>query len=327
MRNMRLDIKKIKHATNKTWTWMLQRDALIYFLFVGLATLFWWGRAMSSQREIDMRLPITYIDLPAQVVFDNPLPTHLKITLRDNGRILRQIQHTKPILVISIDNKLKKTDGKLQLSTELLRQKVQDILPGSTTIQQINPEDITADYHIESTKTVPIHLRADWRLENQYQLSTPPVLSPCVVDIYGKEEVISTIDSIATDSIFVDQLHDIVTKDVALLLPTGVRASFSTTTVVWKAEQFTEKSFDLPILVEGLPYGETMHPFPKMTTVTIRVGISHFAEVNAADLRAVCHYPNYEQSTLPVEIKTTNPHITQVRSSIREVEYIIERQL
>ena len=163
--------------------WMLQRDALIYLLFVGLATLFWWGRAMSSQREIDMRLPITYIDLHAQVVFDNPLPTHLKITLRDNGRILRQIQHTKPNLVISIDNKLEKTDGKLQLSTELLRQKVQDILPGSTTIQQINPEDITADYHIESTKTVPIHLRADWRLENQYQLSAHITFLSCTAHV------------------------------------------------------------------------------------------------------------------------------------------------
>lgn len=141
---------------------MVRKDAIIYLLFVGLATLFWWGRAMSSQRNIEVKLPVEYTHVPAQVVFETPLPTQLEVTLRDNGRLLRQVQHTKPTVTIPLADKLQEQNGTLQLSTDVLRQKIQDNLPGSTAIQQIRPEEITTNYYVEATKQVPIRLCATW---------------------------------------------------------------------------------------------------------------------------------------------------------------------
>ena len=100
---------------------MVRKDAIIYLLFVGLATLFWWGRAMSSQRNIEVKLPVEYTHVPAQVVFETPLPTQLEVTLRDNGRLLRQVQHTKPTVTIPLADKLHEQNGTLQLSTDVLR--------------------------------------------------------------------------------------------------------------------------------------------------------------------------------------------------------------
>ena len=90
-------------------------------------------------------------------------------------------------------------------------------------------------------------------------------------------------------------------------------------------EQFTDKTFTLPIQVNNLPAQETIHLFPQEVVVTVRVGISHFAQINEADLQAVCPYPTKGAATLPIEIIHTNPNITQIRTNIREVEYIIER--
>ncbi|MBO4986355.1 MAG: hypothetical protein J6C48_01115, partial [Paludibacteraceae bacterium] len=191
---MRIDIPHITQKAKQILAWLVQKDALIYLLFVGLATLFWWGRAMSSQRNIEVKLPVEYTQVPAQVVFSTPLPTHLEVVLRDNGRLLRQIQHTKPTVTISLADKLSETHGTLQLSTDVLRQKIQDNLPGSTAIQQIRPEEITTTYYVEATKKVPIRLCATWTLEKQYQLAEPPVLEPAWVNIYGTQEAIDTID-------------------------------------------------------------------------------------------------------------------------------------
>lgn len=326
---MQIDIKHItlKHIAKyikQIWIWMVRKDAIIYLLFVGLATLFWWGRAMSSLRNIEVKLPVEYTHVPAQVVFDTPLPTQLEVILRDNGRLLRQVQHTKPTITISLADKLNETKGTLQLSTDVLRQKIQDNLPGSTTIQQIRPEEITTTYYIEATKKVPVKLCANWTLEKQYQLSVPPVLEPAWVDIYGTQDVIDQIDSIETDSVIVEKVQDRVQRKVALHLPTGVRTETHTINVSWIAEMFTEKSFVIPIEVKHLPEKKVMHLFPQTTTITARVGISHFANVTEEDFQAVCEYPNFKQQTLPVTIICNNPHITQIRSSIREVEYIIE---
>lgn len=323
---MRIDIPHITQKAKKLLAWLVQKDALIYLLFVGLATLFWWGRAMSSQREVEVKLPVEYTQVPAQVVFNTPLPTHLEVVLRDNGRLLRQIQHTKPTVTISLADKLNETHGTLQLSTDVLRQKIQDNLPGSTAIQQIRPEEITTTYYVEAAKKVPIRLCATWTLEKQYQLAEPPVLEPAWVNIYGTQEAIDTIDSISTDSVIVEKLQDQVQRDIALLIPAGIRTDKQTITVTWTAEIFTEKSLVIPIEVHHLPDNEVIHLFPQTTTITARVGISHFADLTEADFKAVCEYPAQAQNTLPVTIICNNPYVTQMRASIREVEYIIEKK-
>lgn len=323
---MRIDIPHITLKAKQILAWLVQKDALIYLLFVGLATLFWWGRAMSSQRNIEVKLPVEYTQVPAQVVFSTPLPTHLEVVLRDNGRLLRQIQHTKPTVTISLADKLSETHGTLQLSTDVLRQKIQDNLPGSTAIQQIRPEEITTTYYVEATKKVPIRLCATWTLEKQYQLAEPPVLEPAWVNIYGTQEAIDTIDSISTDSVIVEKLQDQVQRDVALLIPADIRTDKQTITATWTAEIFTEKSLVIPIEVHHLPDNEVIHLFPQTTTITARVGISHFADLTEEDFKAVCEYPEQAQNTLPVTIICNNPYVTQMRASIREVEYIIEKK-
>jgi hypothetical protein len=320
-----IHIEKLKQFFKQIWIWMVRKDAFIYILFVGLSTLVWWGRAMSSQRELTLKLPIEYTDVPTQVVFEQPLPHYLEITLRDNGRLLRQIQHTKPHILMPLEEKLRDSHGTLQLSADFIRPKIQDVLPGSTSIQHIHPEEISSIFHIEATKRVPIKLRAQWTMETQHQLITQPELTPSIVEIYGTQEAIDAIDTITTDSIYVEKIVDTVHRELALVIPVGIRTATTATKVTWKSEQFTDKSFNIPIQIENQPKDEVIHIFPPITTVTARVGISHFADVTADDIRAVCTYPEHIQSTLPVEIRHNNPYITKIRSSVREVEYIIER--
>ena len=322
---MHIGTENIKRAIKRLWIWLMRKDALIYLLFVALVTLFWWGHSMTSQREIVVKIPIIYTDIPAEVVFTHPLPTTLKSTIRDNGRHLRYIQHTQPSLTINIAQMLNADDSCLLLSTDIIRQKVQDMLPGSTTIQQISPEEISATYYVEHKKCVPIRLRAQWTLGNQYQLVTPPTIQPEFVDIYGELDIVNAIDTINTDSIIIEDIQGTVKKEISLILPEGVRCLKPNTIITCEAEQFTEKTFILPIEVTGLPQGEKMQIFPQTTTVIVRVGISHFSDVVSEDFRAVCNYPLQQSNTLPIEIINNNPHVTKVRSNIREVEYLIER--
>ena len=70
---------------------------------------------------------------------------------------------------------------------------------------------------------------------------------------------------------------------------------------------------------------EIIHLFPQEVTITVRVGISNFANVKSEQFQAVCQYPTQPVSTLPIKIMHNNSYITQMRTSIRDVEYIIER--
>ena len=322
---MKFRFEDIQKLTKQVWIWMLKKDAFIFLLFVALSTLFWWGHATSSIRDGEVKLPVAYTNIPDEVFFETPLPDQIEITIRDNGRLLRQVKHSHPTLTINMADKLTPDGYQLHISAETLRPKLQDILPGSTTVQHIRPEAIEAQYSFQAKKVVPVLLRAHCTLAEQYQLKYAPKLIPENVTIYGDSQVISHIQQIYTDSLVITDLRDSVSKTVALQTTNNVRLSAKSVQATWVAEQFTDKSFVLPIRVADLPNTESMHLFPNEVTLVVRVGISHFAQITEQDFNVYCPYPDPQQKTLPVIVETNNPYITKIRTSVQDVEYIIER--
>ena len=88
---MQLNLKPYKHHASRIWLWLLSKDILIFLLFVGLVFAFWWGRSMTSSRDGNIRVEINYSGVDDRVVFATPLPTQLTVSVRDNGKQLRQL--------------------------------------------------------------------------------------------------------------------------------------------------------------------------------------------------------------------------------------------
>lgn len=322
---MQFDFKPYKHQASRLWLWLLSKDILIFLLFVGLVFAFWWGRSMTSSREGNIRVEINYSGVDDRVVFATPLPTQLIISVRDNGKQLRQLSKQTLSINLNLSSVITEREGVLQLTADMLRPRLQDILPGSTIILQITPEQIQTSYHIQSVKIVPISLQAQVKYATQYQAKTLPLLSEDSVRIYGAENVLNDINCLYTDSILINDLRDSITQIVTLQVPASVRCSTTQIQVTFQAEQFTDKSFTLPIHTLQVPEGEHMRLFPQQTTVVVRVGISHYAQVTIEDLTAICYYPSKHCDALPIEIQTNNPYISNIRCYPSAVEYIIER--
>lgn len=313
--------KKVKYAL----IWLWRRDALIFLLFVGLAFIFWWGRMMSSPRDTNIKVSIEYTGIPAEVLIDRELPNTLLIAARDDGKQLRQLSHNDLHVNINLAPFCLEKQGEVKLTADILRPRLQDILPGSTSIQQITPEEIRFNYHTQYSKIVPVKLQAHVKAADQYQLIGDAKLTPEAVHIYGSQEFIDSIQHILTDSIHIYDLRDSIVETINLTVPNHIRIQPSQVMATWHAEQFTEKSFTLPIQVLGKPKGERLRLFPQIANVTVRVGVSNFANIQAEDIQVVCHYPKEETQSMPLQVHTDNPHIYNIRISPSSVEYIIVR--
>lgn len=305
--------------------WIVKRDIPTYLLFVALATMVWWGRAMSSLREANLTVPVVYTNIPEQAVFDTPLPDRLRITIRDNGKQLRAISRARLAITVDIAPQLDKQEGTVAVNAEILRPKLQDILPGSAIILQVQPESIEAEYHKQAERKAEVRIAGTWTLAPQYQMTEPPTVEPAQVSVYGKQADIKDLRVICTDTVRLQNLHDTVRYAARLAHPANTRVVPDEVTVTFITEQFTEKVFTLPVEITGTPEHETLRLFPQEVTVSARVGMPHFADVNADDFRVVCRFPQEEQASVPVEVVCTNPHVTKVRTSPNALEYIIER--
>ena len=306
------------------WLWLWRKDVIIFLLFVGLASIFWWGQAMSSPRDMRMRIPVTYIDIPDCVSLGSALPESIEIIVRDEGKQLLKVRRQDLHLHVNLSGYMQQDCGELALVSEILRPRLLEQLPGSMRLQHISPEEHVVEYTCESSKKVAVRLQASVRMAEQYHLVSAVRLTPDSVEVYG--EGLDSIDYIETDSILVEGLRDTVRKAVSLRVPEGLRLSNHSVEAEWVSEQFTEKGFTLPISVRGVPEGERIRLFPQVADVTVRVSVKHFASVVKEDLELYCDYPAVEEiDCLELQVTSNNPHVRYIRIQPHQVEYIIER--
>ena len=110
-----------------------------------------------------------------------------------------------------------------------------------------------------------------------------------------------------------------------IAVPRNTRLETDSVDIRIIAERFTEKKFTVPLKVKGVPEGSHIRLFPREVEVSVRMGISHFAQVQAEDIHASCTYTPERTDKLDVDIYYTNPYITAAWTYPAVVEFILEQ--
>lgn len=323
---MKARFQSYKQQVIRLWRWLVGKDLLIFLMFVGLVTIIWWGRTMSSSlRDAKFPIDIIYSGVDDCIQFSTPLPTQIEATISDEGRNLRHLTKQNLTITLDLSSYFTEKQGTFTLTSDIIRPRLQDILPSTAMIEQLSPDKFETSYQLQHSKRVPILLKYNVQCIPQYQLKGSPILSLDSIMVYGTEDMVNSIDSICTQAVTLVDVSDTVRQTVALQIPSTVRAKHTSVQATFIAEQFTDKTFTLPIQVTDVPQGEYVRLFPKETTVTVRVGVSSYAKVQASDIVVYCNYPTQTRNTLNVNAHSDNPHISNIRLYPSSVEYIIER--
>lgn len=303
----------------------MKRDILTFFLFLVLAALIWYGHAMQSVRNTHVPVLITYTGKPGTIgLGGNGLPDTVMIEVRDAGARLNTY-HREPLhLTIDLRQYIHGDKGTIHVPSDALRRSISDILQGTSRLIDTKPEDITCPYFTEQEKNVTVAFRGELEAAEEYQLVGKPELSRKAVTVFGQDRALAAIDTLFTEPQQIADLSDTTTIRVALALPKNVRAEEDSISVLIIAERFTEKKFTIPVRMQGVPEGHHIRLFPNEVEVSVRVGISHFAQVQPTDIKAVCVYSPERVDKLDVELQYTNPYITSVWVYPGVVEYILE---
>lgn len=317
--------EKVKIAFSAIWSWVSSRELLIYLTFVILATLVWYGHALTSVRNAHVNVNIAYVGIPDRVNFTTALPTTITIEVRDAGRRLVVYRRENLHIVLSLEGQFVAKQGDVYISEDVLRRSLTGLLQGTSRLQQITPDEIRAHYFVEDERKLPITLNATYTCDPEYVLTSSPLLSNDHIRVYGNAETLCSLQTIETETLVIENIRDTVRTSLRLKLPEGVRAETDSVIVLFPTVRFTEKTLTIPVVATGVPEGQTLRLFPQNVTVTARVDVAHFSSVTASDFRARCHYPHAGQQELPVTISYNNPHILGARVTPSNLEFIIEQ--
>lgn len=316
----------MEERVKKFWQNIRWTDVLTFLFFVLFAAAIWFGHAMHSVRNTRVPVLITYTGKPSAIALaDRGLPDTVMIEVSDAGSRLHSYLRNPLHLTIDLHPYIHSDKGTIRVPSDALRRSISDILQGTSRLIETHPEEIVCSYFTEQEKTVVVAFGGQIALANEYQMVGEPVLNRVRTKIYGSDRALSAIDTVYTDSLWLEDVCDTLLLRTALNIPKGVRAENDSVDLTIISERFTEKKFILPVRAIGAPEGYRMRLFPNEVEVSVRVGMSHFAQVHPEDIRVTCNYSREATDKLDVVLDYKNPFITAAWAYPGVVEFILEQ--
>jgi len=313
----------------KLKTFFLSKDILSFLFFLALSSVFWFVHALGKERETTIVVPIRYVGVPLNVAITNSPPSEISINIKDQGMRLFDYS-TSHLTPLTIDlSRFFYQKGEILITPDLLRGRFSRYLKPTTTLLDIRPDSLLIQYEKLSVKTLPIKLNSKIEFAHQYMMSNDILLEPVNVTVFGPRRMLDTMKFVLTEKLELKNLNDTGFFYCKLKAIKLLRYSVKKTKVRIFVEQYTERNVQIPITSVNCPDHLFIRTFPAFVTATYTVGLSQFNALSPTDIQVYLDYNDIKlskQSKQILKIKNNTSHISNIRISPSEVEFILEEK-
>ncbi|MBQ1835549.1 MAG: YbbR-like domain-containing protein [Paludibacteraceae bacterium] len=306
----------------------LSRNVLIFLVFVGISTFFWFLFVLSHKHTVDITVKIEYQNQPKSYVLTTSLPEYVTVSVNDLGfNELSNFWRKEDSLAIKIDlaGRFDSTSTHFGIQQSELHKSLAAALPSTADIKQFYPKEINVGYKRLYQKKVPVKLMCSVNLSRQFTLKSPVRFSPDTVSIFGPKDVIANINEMKTTNVRLNNVDKSQNISVEFAKHAHITTDPKTVSVSIDVEQFTEKSVTVPIQALNIQNGKRLRTFPSEVTLTFNVGLSRYKQVTAADFEVFADVANNDSSNICILRESHKlPFVSSVRMTPDRAEYIIE---
>ncbi len=213
-----------------------------FFYFLLISASLWFLSRLSDTYSYKINLPVRYMDTQG-----TPLPSSfnrdtLYVEIEASGFRILGIKLQKPIFYYHINPKKSPVwypPKKFSSIRKLLGKEVKII--------QIKPDKISINHKEITQKSLPVIPVIDIEFREGYKNTSPPVLFPPKITVYGKKEVLDSMKKINTLPVHLTDVHSDIEKNIKLELPNGIKAGQSSVSLKIPVDQIVEDEKILPV--------------------------------------------------------------------------------
>lgn len=329
--NMQSENKnKITRFFKKMKAFLFSRDALIFLFFLICSSLFWFTISLNKTYELNVNIPIEYINVPPEIEFTTELPEYLSVKLKDKGSnmITNQYKQYKPIAINLNDYSVYSSNNSWTISTVTYFEKyVNSQINQSSVILDYYPEEIVIEKKLLDSKKVKVQPLVNLNLDKQFFLCDSITSLPDSITLYGYKEILDTLKYIYTEAYTSANLKDTLNTTLSLKIPNHCKANPNKVNIIAPIEFYTEKDIDLSIRVKNLPENIIVKTIPEKLNVTFLVGLSKYKEIRPSDFILSLDYDVLRKSNSNNETVTLDSYPSYIRQPYLKndkVKWLIE---
>jgi hypothetical protein len=300
-----------------------------YALFLFISFSFWFLSMLSKHHETSLKVPVEYVNFPADKVLVSPPVSFIEARVKAPGFSIlfyNLFNFSKLHLDIQQANtKPKKGGTEVFWLMNSKRKSISGILSSSMELIAINPERLIIPFSNKAKKKVVVKLQKSIDLSPEIWFAKPIYLVPDSVMIYGDQQQLDAIDFIETEELLLVDVSESSNHSLLLNIPTEVQCKTENIEAVIEVEPFVEQLIKYQVEARNLKKGYTLKLFPKLVQVTLRAPKDKYSmlQTDFLKLKVDASLISPENRTLEVEIENLPSFIQLQRVYPSSVEFLL----
>jgi hypothetical protein len=264
------------------------------------------------------------------VVLSDSVQEEIILKIQDKGTVLLNYLFRKNWDAIAIDlENIPRNQNIYKVPKSDLSDKIHAHLSTTTQLISFYPENILIPYSPLKKKELPIVLSGSIRPSSGYILVDTLNIQPPTVTVYGNSRALDKLSAINTIPLKKTTYEKNIDLSLDLQIPSGVRLSADKVRLTARFEAYTEKSFELPVVVRNLPENLYIRFFPSTVELVCQVALSKYAQLTEIELEVSIDYNQLKQNdnmTVPLQLGKKSKEIIDYRIIPERVEYLVEQK-
>ncbi len=322
----------------KAWLTQLNKNrrVSIMLVFIGIASFFWFLRALDETYTSTVKQAVVFTNLPGNKLLANTLPSELLLKVKGEGTQILRHNWDPGRNLIEIDlSDLFKTEisSSGNSSWSISSRKMNPIISARLNdliIVSIAPDSLHFSVSELVTRKIPVVPDISIEVEKQFMVREEVRVSPDSIDITGPALILDTLTAVSTEALRLKKLDRSVTRNLSIRLPDEqMSTTIKRVNVEISIEQFTEKILQVPIMTVNVPDSLALKTFPAAVEVVFRVVLSAFDQIDPTDFMIVADYLDIEFSTsrkLKPRIEMAPSLIEHPKIQPELVDYLLENK-
>ncbi len=310
-----------------TYPW---KNTLFFFLFLLLAFIFWLMLFFQKENvEGTYRIPLKYVNIPEDVVFDNPLPDYVEVSITDNGAsIFRLDISKKDSLEINVTELTE--GGNSSLQGDQYRQLIRSRLFSGTNIRGYYPMIINISTSKLQSKELKVVFDGEITTSRANLVADSVSFLPEQVTAYGSRESLSKLEHATTQYTLFKNLKATSQLPIFINRVEGIKFVPDQVDIFIPIEEYTERTFEVPIMATGLPNKLDVKFFPSRANVSFSVTLEEYRKIAPEDFEIRLNYRTFhsnEDGRVELQLSKSPEAAQNVRISPSSVEFLFENKV
>lgn len=304
------------------------KKILAFSFFVVIAAILWFMQVYNQIFETNIKIPIKYVSVPDSIIFNNPLPEHFNVRVRDFGYAMFRYGFTnRDTVVMDLSTLLQNGGTSVVLQGSTLEEYINRSLPQSATVVRFDPVRISFAYSLLRSRKVPVVFDGQVNLSPGYFLNGDIRVSPDSVMVYGSLADLTKLTYIYTSSDTLNGLESNRKVTYDLINQYNLRIKPSKVNVYIPVEAYQQMRVNVPVKCFNLPEDLNIKFFPSNVTMSFFIGVSMTDSIQMEDFKVGVDYYNLKdskQASVPVRVTASPPFVRNITLDPPNVEFIFE---